>query len=152
MFLWSQIIYSNEHILRGLSVTGSETGISLLELEALCGHELLSLLECLHPARTKYSRPRLAVFACSQKHRSARHNAQKHTFRYVFVSQCPRLDLNQHAFRHIHLKDACLPISTPGQGCKGEYTRKPPLCNPDSCQNIQILPKKRIPTSVGILF
>ena len=28
---------------------------------------------------------------------------------------CPGEDLNLHALRHIHLKDACLPISTPGQ-------------------------------------
>src|SRR3989344_494469 len=28
---------------------------------------------------------------------------------------CPGEDLNLHAFRHYHLKVACLPISTPGQ-------------------------------------
>ncbi len=28
---------------------------------------------------------------------------------------CPGEDLNLHAFRLIHLKDKCLPISTPGR-------------------------------------
>jgi hypothetical protein len=32
----------------------------------------------------------------------------------TFLSLCPGEDLNLHALRHIHLKDACIPISSPG--------------------------------------
>ncbi len=37
-----------------------------------------------------------------------------HEVRRLYFIWCPREDSNLHAFRHIHLKDDCLPISTPG--------------------------------------
>lgn len=38
---------------------------------------------------------------------------------------CPGEDLNLHALRHIHLKDACIPISPPGHFNQlGDYTPK----------------------------
>lgn len=37
------------------------------------------------------------------------------TIIFDFAFLCPGEDLNLHALRHIHLKDACIPISTPGQ-------------------------------------
>ncbi len=54
-------------------------------------------------------------------------------------ARCPGEDLNLHTFRHIHLKDACIPISPPGhiyshlkssipQNKKGAITQPLVLC------------------------
>ena len=41
-------------------------------------------------------------------------NEKTRSYETRFFSWCPGEDLNLHTFRHIHLKDTCIPISPPG--------------------------------------
>ncbi len=96
------------------------------QVDAGLGHKLLSFLfHCIHKNLSTFdpgspvASDKVPPFKSSRKRSSslsswAPYKSKSHLRAIKIYLWCPGEDLNLHTFRHIHLKDTCIPISPPG--------------------------------------